>query len=99
MLVELFAPWQRAFGYHPREVLRLLIDLGYCFLFACPEGLIEHQPTQDAPFPAEYERGYNVIAFHPTPHSDRIGNLDRLRRGGSGPIMDMPAPPVPNVIL
>ena len=36
MLIELFAPWEQAFGYGPWDVLSLLSSLGYEFLFACP---------------------------------------------------------------
>jgi FkbM family methyltransferase len=97
MLIELFAPWQRAFGYDPWDVLTVLIDLGYCFFFACPEGLVEHVPSQPSPFPPQYERGYNVIAYLPEQHARRVERLNQLRIGAGG-ILPMNPAPIPNKI-
>jgi len=96
MLIEIFAPWERAFGYEPWDVLSLLRSLGYQFLFACPEGLIEHEPVQAAPFPREFENGYNVIAFVGDAHRDRVRSLDALRVGGTAIRLPMPPPPQAN---
>lgn len=82
MHIELFAPWERAFGYGPWDVLAPLADLGYRFLFACPGGLLEHRPTPATPLPTEYEHGYNVIALCDAVHADRAAALERLRYGG-----------------
>jgi FkbM family methyltransferase len=81
IVAEVYAPWQRRCGYGPWEVLDLLLGLGYQFLFLCPGGLIEHLPTESAPFPPEFEQGYNVVAYVPGRHAERIGSLARLRFG------------------
>jgi hypothetical protein len=96
MLIELFAPWERAFGYEPWDVLSLLSALRYRFLFACPEGLVEHEPVRTDPFPREFERGYNVVAFVGDTHRDRLRSLNPLRIGGSGNRLPMPPPPQAN---
>jgi FkbM family methyltransferase len=98
MLIEIFAPWERAFGYQPWDVLSLLSALNYRFLFACPEGLIEHEPIPMAPFPREFEKGYNVVAFVSDRHQDRVRSLDPLRAGGSGTRLPMPPPPQANKV-
>jgi FkbM family methyltransferase len=97
MLIELFAPWQHAFGYGPWDVLGFLTDLGYRFFFACPEGLVGHVPSPSQPFPVQYERGYNVVAYLPEEHARRVERLDRLTIGAGG-ILPMPPPPVANKI-
>lgn len=96
MLIELFAPWQHAFGYRPWDVLSLLADFGYRVLFACPEGLVEHSPSADAPFPPQYERGYNVVAYHPLRHAARIEALAGLYVGGAANVLPTPPAPMPN---
>lgn len=98
MLIELFAPWERAFNYGPWEVLSWLAARGYRFLFACPHGLVEHESSQSSPFPEGYEQGYNVLAFHPSKHAEQIKNLDKLRVGGGEDILSMPPPPVQNIL-
>jgi hypothetical protein len=98
MLIEIFAPWERAFGYQPWDILSLLRSLGYEFLFACPEGLVEHEPLGTAPFPREFEHGYNVIAFVGDAHRDRLRSLDSLRVGGTATRLHMPPPPQANRI-
>lgn len=97
-LIEVFAPWEQAFGYRPWAVLSLLQDLGYHFLFACPEGLVEHRPTESTPYPARYSAGYNVVAFVPERHADRVARLSGLREGGGERLLRMDPPPFPNVI-
>ncbi len=98
MLIEVFAPWERAFNYGPWEVLSLLGSRGYRFLFACPGGLVEHEPSASCPFPAEYEHGYNVLAFHPEKHAERMKDIDRLRVGGGAPFLPMSPLPMPNTL-
>ena len=98
MLIEVFAPWERAFDYGPWEVLWLLKSYGYGFFFACPEGLIEHVPTEGQPFPAPYVHGYNVVAFCRDEHGERVESLERLRAGKGSGILPMTPPPEPNVI-
>ena len=71
-------------------------SLNYQFLYACPEGLIEHEPSRTAPFPREFENGYNVIAFVGAAHRDRLGSLDALRAGGTAIRLVMPSPPQAN---
>lgn len=97
LFMELFAPWQRPFGYGPWEVLSLLAGYGYRFLFMCPEGLIAHQPTRAMPFPPEYARGYNVLAFSAA-HGGRIAALAGLRPGGGTARLPMKPVPVPNAV-
>lgn len=75
MLIEIFAPWEKAFNYQPIEVFTLLKKYDYSFLFVCPEGLIEFNPSYECQFPKEYINGYNVIAFNQFKHRDRIDGL------------------------
>jgi len=98
MLIEVFAPWEKAFGYQPWAVLSYLSSYGYSFLFACPDGLVEYTPTAGQPFPAEFARGYNLVAFNPQSHAHRIESLEELRLGGGKTILPIPAPPEPNII-
>jgi FkbM family methyltransferase len=95
MLIELFAPWQKPFGYGPKDVFSYLSKWGYHFLFACPEGLIQHSSVF-SDFPPEYENGYNVLAFVPSTHANRIRRLDSLMRGAGNVILPMTPPPIPN---
>jgi FkbM family methyltransferase len=96
MFIEVFAPWQKAFGYHPWELFSRLQDCGYSFLFACPHGLVEHVPSRERPFPAEFSGGYNVVAHVPARHSARVARLSPLRAKGKGPVHKMAPPPYPN---
>jgi FkbM family methyltransferase len=96
MLIEVFAPWERAFGYRPWEPLSWLLQRDYHLLFVCPNGLVEHTPTELNPFPPEYEQGYNVVAFVPEIHSERIATLIRLRAGGGGKLLPMDPTSGPN---
>lgn len=98
MLVEVFAPWQRAFGYGPWELLSLLAGYGYGFLFACPEGLVEHRPTAEEPMPPAYVGGYNIVAYAPDRHCEQLRNLDPLRVGTGRRVLAMTPPPRPNVL-
>ena len=98
MYIEIFAPWERAFGYSPWEVLGLLARDKYEFLYVCPRGVVAHSPTEASPFPPEYEQGYNVIAHIPALHADRIRSLDRLRYDAARRPYKMEAPIVPNRI-
>lgn len=97
MLIELYAPWERAFNYGPHAVLSQLGALGYEVLFACPQGLVAHQPTEREPFPAAYVEGYNIIAHVPGRHSARVDALAGLRLGGSAAKLPMTPAPMPNV--
>ncbi len=96
MLIEVFAPWEKAFGYQPWEPFSWLLERGYRFLFACPNGLVEYLPTESQPFPAGFEMGYNVLAFNPTEHEDRIAEIEHLRAGPSTKVLAMAPPPRPN---
>jgi hypothetical protein len=78
---EAYAPWQERCGYRPWEFFALLLGLGYRFLFLCWGGLIEHLPSESAPFPPEFEDSYNVVAYVPGRHAERIQGLERLRFG------------------
>jgi FkbM family methyltransferase len=98
MLLEVFAPWQQAFGYGPWQLLSWLADRGYRFLFSCPAGLVDHLPTPVAPFPAGFEMGYNVVAYVPERHADRVSQLDPLRAGHPGVPVAFPPPPRANLI-
>ena len=81
ILVEVYAPWQQRYGYGPWELLAPLVGWGYQFLFLCRGGLVDHVPSPSAPFPAQFDDGYNVVAYIPERHADRIKRLDRLRLG------------------
>jgi FkbM family methyltransferase len=96
MLIELFAPWERMFNYTPWEVLSRLKAAGYSFFFQCPEGLVLHDPSQDAPFPAAYEKGYNVIVVSADRHQAAFARLRKLLVGAGTPILPMYPAPVPN---
>jgi len=98
ILIEIFAPWEQAFGYQPWEPLSWLGERGYRLLFACPNGLIEHTPSLSKPFPSEYEQGYNVLAFVPEQHSDRVEPLKSLKTGGAIRPLPMAPCPRPNKI-
>jgi FkbM family methyltransferase len=97
MLIELYAPWQRAFHYGPWDVLSLLATRGYEFLFACPDGLVPHVPSADCPFPQGYEHGYNVLAHVPVRHAGRVAALSAFERGGRARVLPMQPAPRPNV--
>jgi hypothetical protein len=92
---EVYAPWEERFGYGPWEFFGPLVGLGYRFLFLCPGGLVEHLPTESAPFPPEFEQGYNVVAYVPGRHGDRIRALERLRVG-TGEALRVGRGPYPN---
>jgi hypothetical protein len=81
IVAEVYAPWQQRSGYGSWEFFAPLLGLGYRFLFLCRGGLIEHLPSESAPFPPEFEDSYNVVAYIPEQHADRIRGLDRLRFG------------------
>ena len=95
ILAEVYAPWEQRSGYGPWEFLALLLGLGYRFLFLCRGGLIEHSPSESAPFPPEFEHGYNVVAYVPERHAERIQGLERLRFG-TGQAMHVAQGPYPN---
>jgi FkbM family methyltransferase len=96
MLIEVFAPWELAFGYQPWTPLSWLLERGYRFLFACPNGLVDHLPTEGNPFPSDYEKGYNIVAYDPNVHAGRIGQLKQLRAGVAACLLPMAPPPQPN---
>ena len=96
MLIEVFAPWEQAFGYQPWAVLSWLLERGYRFIFACPNGMVDHLPTEAKPFPLEYEMGYNLVAYEPRVHAERIEGLQRLRAGTRPRLLPMAPPPRPN---
>lgn len=96
LLVEVFAPWEEAFGYQPWGPFAWLLARGYRFLFACPAGLVEHRPTEAEPFPPGYEWGYNVVAYCPAAHAGRVERLRPLRAGPRARVLPMAPPPRPN---
>jgi len=96
MLIEVFAPWEKAFGYQPFELFSWLLERGYSFLFACPNGLVSYHPTGAKPFPLEFEMGYNVLAYSPNAHGDRIDRVKHLRVGTLTRLLPMAPPPRPN---
>ncbi len=96
MLLEVFAPWERAFAYTPWNLLSYLESFGYEFLFVCPEGIVDHSPSEAAPFPPEFVNGYNVLAYRNKHHSERIASLSHLRIGGPGPVLPMVLADRPN---
>lgn len=98
MVLEVFAPWERVMGYHPFDLLSLLESYRYEFLFATPAGLLEHRPTRTNPFPAQYRDGYNVVAYVPDVHDQRMKELRTLMPGGSRQVLPMHAPPQPNLV-
>ena len=81
IVAEAYAPWQQRCGYGPWEFFSPLLGLGYRFFFLCPGGLLEHVPSVSAPFPLEFEDAYNVVAYVPERHAERIRGLERLRLG------------------
>jgi hypothetical protein len=92
-----YAPCEERFGYGPWEFFGPLVGFAYRFLLLCPGGLIEHLPTESAPFPPEFEPGYNVVACVCGQHAERIRSLERLRFGrghalrvGRGPYSNRP---------
>ena len=96
MLIEVFAPWERAFEYQPWILLSYLLEFDYRFLFVCKNGLVEHIPTEKNPFPPDYETGYNLIAYDPKSHGPRVDSLNQLRADANGRILQMAPPPQPN---
>jgi len=96
LLMELFAPWQRAFGYGPWDVLSVLRHAGYEFLFACPQGLVPHAPTAAEPMPAAFVDGYNVIAYRPDLHAARAQRLETFHASRRPQLLPMGPPPQPN---
>jgi FkbM family methyltransferase len=98
LFMEVFAPWQAAFGYAPRDVVSLLPPLGYRIFFACPGGLVEHVPSAEEPVPSEFRDGYNVLAVCPDRHGGRLAALDGLRRGSGRTILPMAPAPGPNLV-
>ena len=98
LVVEIFAPWEKAFGYGPWQPLSWLKARGYEFLFACPSGLVEHRPSESQPLPAEYEMGYNVLAYVPDAHRERVQAAAPLRAAAGPQLLAMDPPPRPNRI-
>jgi FkbM family methyltransferase len=96
MLIEVFAPWEKAFGYGPWQLLSRLIERGYLFFFACPSGLVEYLPTETRPFPLEYEQGYNIVAYCPIAHANRIRRALHLRASPTTKVLPMVPAPCPN---
>ncbi len=95
IVAEVYAPWERRFGYGPWEYLAPLLEMGYRFLFLCPGGLIEHLPSERSPFPAEFEHGYNVVAYVPGRHAGRI-RATRSPAPGTGEALGVGRGPHPN---
>jgi FkbM family methyltransferase len=81
IVAEAYAPWEERSGYGPWEFFAPLLEWGYRFFFLCPGGLIEHLPSESAPFPQGFEDAYNVVAYVPGRHAERIRGLERLRIG------------------
>jgi FkbM family methyltransferase len=99
IVAEVYAPWEQRCGYGPWDLFAPLLGLGYRFFFLCPGGLVEHLPTESAPFPPEFEHGCNVLGYVPARHADRIRGLARLRVGTGrakrvtrGPFPNRPLP-------
>ena len=97
LVLEVFAPWQRHFGYGPMDLFAILDAYGYAYRFACQNGLVAHRPTASAPFPKGFEAGYQVLAYHPDTHPDRLTRADRLAAGRPG-VLPFAPPPLPNRI-
>jgi len=93
--LEVFAPWLRSFNLTPWDVLSHLRRFGYEFLFTCAAGLIEHDPTVEAPFPPDFLVGYNVIGLIPQTHAAAHPRLMKLRPG-HGPLLPLAPPPMRN---
>jgi len=98
IFMELFAPWEKAFNYNPWDVFIFLKKYEYNFLFVCPDGIVQHIPTKNNPFPEEYINGYNIISYHKDKHKDRISRLEGLFLGGDTPILEMLPASYPNII-
>lgn len=97
MLIEVFAPWERAFGYTPWAVFELLLAAGYRIVYVCPDGLRDFLPTAETPAPPEYEQGYNIIAYVPGKHDGRMASLRPLFAGRSAVrLLPMSPAPMPN---
>jgi FkbM family methyltransferase len=96
LFMEVFAPWEKCFGYTPSELFHVLARFNYRYLFACSGGLVEHTPTSSQPFPREYRDGYNIIAHVPGKHDIRMDSFKSLRLGHGGRILPMAPPPRPN---
>ncbi|NLD90625.1 MAG: FkbM family methyltransferase [Lentisphaerae bacterium] len=79
LFLELLAAWQQAFHYAPWDLLSLLSDWGYRFLFICPTGLVEHHPSPTQPVPPEFAQGVNVLAYSLPQHSQIMTRLTALR--------------------
>jgi FkbM family methyltransferase len=98
MLIEMFAPWEKAFGYEPWDLLSVLAAQGYRFLFACEQGLVGHTPSRAEPFPPEFEAGYNVIALQSTLHDAYCEILAPLRASSGRKTLPMLPPPKANQV-
>ena len=98
MLIEVFAPWERAFDYRPWDLFEMLLSRGYEILFACPRGLVHHLPSASRPFPAQYEGGYNVIAYCSSLHRDRVERAQGLFESERPRVRAMIPAPQPNRI-
>jgi FkbM family methyltransferase len=97
MLIEVFAPWERAFGYTPWDVFEVLIAAGYHIVYVCPDGLRDFKPSREHPTPPEYEKGYNIIAYIQGKHDGRMAGLRPLFAGNSGHLLlPMLPAPMPN---
>ena len=81
IVAEVYALGASCGGYGPWEFFAPLLNLGYRFLVLCRGGLIEHLPSESAPFPTEFDHEYNVVAYVPRQHAGRIRGLERLRFG------------------
>jgi len=95
LFMELFAPWERAFGYGPWEVLQELVRFEYEVFFACPQGLLLHIPTKRKPCPEEYSYGYNILAI-PRDRKNVLERAGRLSPSSGTTILRMAPPPQPN---
>jgi hypothetical protein len=80
----------------PSDLFAAVGEYDYRFLFACPEGLVEHEPSDSRPFPSTFEWGYNVIAFVPDEHEDRVSTAEPLRAERSPRLLGMTPPPRAN---
>lgn len=96
LFLECFAPWEAAFDYQPVALLEWLAAHGYQVLLLCPDGLHRLDPAISTSLPAEFELGYNLIAFRPELHEDRVGRLAELHHGPTCRALSVPPPPRPN---
>jgi hypothetical protein len=62
LVMELFAPWESAFGYGPFEPLDWLAARGYRFLFACPQGLVPHHGRKVMEISPSSSQAYEMLA-------------------------------------